>query len=441
LLIINATILTFDIKNPILFDSTIRIKNGFIVEIGKNLEPKYPDEEILDAHGMIVFPGMIIPHFHIYGTLARGIPLKGKPPQNFMEILQKLWWRLDKNLTEDDIRFSAYVALIDCIKSGTTTLFDHHASPNATDGSLDILAEVFDELGLRGCLSYEVSDRDGEKIAQAGIEENIRFSNLCCQNPNGMLAAKFGLHASFTLSDQTLETCKEVVKDLDSGFHLHLGEGKTDRYETQEKYGAGSPVKRLEKFGILNNKTIVAHGIDVKKEELDIFKVLGVTVIHNPQSNMNNGVGFSDVEKMMEMDLLVGLGTDGMTTNIFKEIQAAVILQKHQGKNPSAGGNSILKIVTENHKKIASQTFNVGLGEIKQGNCADLIFIKYDPPTPLNEENYWFHLLYGFGNFPAEHTMVSGKFLMKNREVLVCDEEKIMREARKYSKKLWDRFL
>jgi len=442
LLISNAAVITFSESNPIIFDGAIYIRGGVIQDIGSSsvLEKKYLDVEKYNANGQIILPGMIIPHFHIYGTFARGIPLKDDPPQNFLQNLKRLWWRLDKQLTPEEIRYSAYVALIDCIKAGTTTIFDHHASPYSISGILDILAEVFTEIGLRGCLCYEVSDRDGEKSVTDGINENIRFTEFCANDNSGFLTSCFGLHASFTLSDQTLVACKEVAEGCQLGFHFHLGEGQTDRLETKKQFGYDSPVVRLNKLRILNNRTIVAHAIDVNDDELKILKENGVTVVHNPQSNMNNGVGFADIEIMMDLGILAGLGTDGMTTNLFREIQAACLLPKHEKQNPSVGGDAIKKIIFENHKSIVSNVFNTGLGEIKVGNRADLIFFNYKPPTPMNEDNVWYHLLFGFGSSCVNSTMVDGKFLMKNREILVCDEKRILAAANNVAKRLWERF-
>ncbi len=441
MLIYNANIITFDPQNSFIEHGAILVRNGLIEEIGTGslLAKKYGEEEKYDARQRFILPGMIIPHFHIYSALARGIPVNGEPSENFLQILQKFWWRLDKKLTPEDIRFSAYVALIDSIKSGTTTLFDHHAGPGSVAGSLDILAAVFAEMGLRGCLSYEVSDRDGEKIARAGIAENIRFAEKCARQPSPSIAALFGLHASFTLSDETLRACREAADGLNLGFHFHLAEGKTDRRETKRKYGCRSPVQRLKKLGILRDHSIAAHAIDVDEKERRILKECGVTVVHNPQSNMNNGVGFADVTKMIDAGLMVGLGTDGMTTNLFREIQAAALLPKHEKRDPRAGGEWLKKIVTGNHARIASDIFQISLGRLQPGVCADLIFVKYDPPTPLYGDNFWQHLLFGFANSTVESTMAGGKFLMKDGEILVCDEEKILAGAREKAKKLWAR--
>ncbi len=442
MLITNATIITFDENQPLITDGAIAIIGNRIQEIGASVELSqcYLQEESLDAHHQLVLPGMILPHYHIYSALARGIPLQEEPPQNFLQILQRLWWRLDKQLSPVEIRASAQVALLDCIRSGITTVFDHHASPNAINGSLEILAEVFAELSLRGCLCYEVSDRDGECLAHAGIEENIRFAEYCRKNSSDSLAALFGLHASFTVSDRTLAACSEAARNQELGFHFHLAEGSTDRTETRRRYGHPSPVKRLANFGLLNDHTIAAHAVDVTSDELQILRDSGVMVVHNPQSNMNNGVGFADVEQILAAGIPVGLGTDGMTTNLLREIQAAYLLPKHEKRQPSAGGMALQTIIEQHHPRMAGQIFNRPIGKIQSGNLADLILIRYQPPTPITVDNYWQHLLFGFGNNPVQTMIVGGRVLMKDQEILICDAEKILAEARNCAAKFWQRF-
>src|SRR5262245_11725203 len=219
MLITNATLVTWGATGRILENHALFIEGDRIVDLGPSseLRVKYPREPELDARGQYVMPGNICAHTHFYGAFARGMALPGDPPKDFPEILERLWWRLDKSLTFVDIRYSALVCLIDAIKHGTTTLNDHHASPNAIEGSLDALAEAVEEAGLRACLCYEVSDRDGVEKTRAGIEENQRFLKSQFSNLNSQVAATFGLHASFTLSDATLEACRSVHA---GGFHI-----------------------------------------------------------------------------------------------------------------------------------------------------------------------------------------------------------------------------
>ena len=236
-------------------------------------------------------------HTHFYSAFSRGMAIPGLAPKDFPEILERLWWPLDKSLLEEDIRYSALLSLVDAIKHGTTTLIDHHASPNAIDGSLDIIAEAVDKSGARGVLCYEVTDRDGPDKAAAGIKENLRFINRLAANPHPRLAATFGLHASLTLSGATLQACRAAVPE-GTGFHIHAAESDADEWDSINKSGM-RVIDRLQKHEILGPKTISAHCVHIDAREMEILADTGTWVSHQPRSNMNNAVGVAPVESMM----------------------------------------------------------------------------------------------------------------------------------------------
>src|SRR5574341_314952 len=259
MLITNATLVTWESPNRILGDHAIYISGDQIHEVGptSKLEKLYPKAKKLNAHGQIVMPGGICAHTHFYGAFARGMAIPGSAPKDFPEILEKLWWPLDKSLLEEDIRYSALICLVDAIKHGTTTLIDHHASPNAIDGSLDIIAEAADKSGLRAVLCYEVTDRDGPEKAAAGIKENVRFMKRLATNPHPRLAGTFGLHASLTLSGATLQACRAAAPE-EAGFHIHVAEHEADEYDSLNKSNM-RVVDRLQNHEILGPKTTAAH--------------------------------------------------------------------------------------------------------------------------------------------------------------------------------------
>jgi cytosine/adenosine deaminase-related metal-dependent hydrolase len=213
LLVGNGLLITLDEKEGVRREGAVAIEGNLIKEVGDTnaLKEKYPQASFLDARGKVIMPGLINTHTHLYSTFARGIALKDPPPKNFLQILERLWWRLDKALTLEDVYYSALISLVDCVKNGTTTIMDHHASPFAVRGSLRAIARAAREVGVRSCLCYEVSDRDGEEIAGEGIEENAGFIEESRQAKDDLLAASFGLHASFTLSDRTLKACKRSI--------------------------------------------------------------------------------------------------------------------------------------------------------------------------------------------------------------------------------------
>jgi cytosine/adenosine deaminase-related metal-dependent hydrolase len=222
LLITNATLVNWTPRQ--VEGRAVFVEDGRIMDIGTtaDLIARHPTAEQFDARGRLLMPGNICAHTHFYGAFARGLAIPGSAPRDFPEILRKLWWPLDKSLTLEDVRLSALVCLVDAIKHGTTTLIDHHASPNAIDGSLDAIANAVDQAGLRAVLCYEVTDRDGPEKAKAGIAENVRFLRAAVSRPN--IGATFGLHASLTLSDETLKACVEANAPFGSGFHIHVAE-------------------------------------------------------------------------------------------------------------------------------------------------------------------------------------------------------------------------
>ncbi len=414
LLIRNALIATPD---RLLQDQSILIEDGLIKKIGRLEDIK---AKVIDARGKVVLPGLINAHTHFYSTFARGLT-KVKPSRDFQEILSNLWWRLDRKLTPEDCYYSALIAGMEAIRHGTTTIFDHHSSPHAIPGSLDRIAAAVNDLGLRACLCYEVSDRDGEKTAREGIEENLRFLHRC--TGNSRLQALFGLHASFTLSDKTLRRCAESAQ----GFHIHCAEDASDQKITQEKYGK-RVVERLRDAGILGPKTICSHAVHLGDREREMLAETQTAVVHNPQSNMNNGVGTMDLRGALEKGVLVGLGTDAMTNDMLEELRVATWLHRRP----------CVDLLLENNRRIANRYFD-RVGQLKEGWSADLILLDYVPPTPLTTSTFPSHLLLGLSQAPVDTTIVSGRILMQNKKLCLLDEPQITRKSRKLAATLWHR--
>ncbi|HXD11791.1 MAG TPA: amidohydrolase family protein, partial [Anaerolineales bacterium] len=336
MLITNARLITWEpAGNQILDNHAVLIENDRIVEIDTTgtLLAKYPDAEQVDARGQYVMPGNICAHTHFYGAYARGMAIPGTPPKDFPEILQKLWWPLDRSLDAESIQFSVLPCLVDAIKHGTTTLIDHHASPNAIDGALDIIAQKVEIAGLRAVLCYEVTDRDGEAKMKAGINENIRFLK---KKKSPLLAGTFGLHASLTLSDSSLDLCRQAAPD-DVGFHVHTAEHESDEYDSLHKSGL-RVIDRLQKHGILGPKTITAHGVHLDARELQILADTGTWLSHQPRSNMNNGVGVAQIESMLRTGIRVCLGNDGFSNAMWEEWKAAYLLHKVHHRDPRRMG-------------------------------------------------------------------------------------------------------
>jgi putative selenium metabolism protein SsnA len=444
MLIYNARLITWEKPNRILEGYALLIRDGLISKIGPSADllTQHPAAERLDAAGQYVMPGNICAHTHFYGALSRGMAIPGQPPRDFPAVLNKLWWPLDKSLTEEDIRYSALVCLIDAIKHGTTTLIDHHASPNAISGSLDVIADSVDQSGLRAVLCYEVTDRDGPEKSQAGIEENVRFIDRCKREKvaEGRIASTFGLHASLTLSEETLEACRRATSE-NTGFHIHVAEHEEDEYDSLYKSGLRI-VDRLHKHGILGENTIVAHAVHVDAREVELLADTRTWVTHQPRSNMNNGVGVADVESMLRAGIRVGMGNDGFSNTMWEEWKTAYLLHKVWRRDPRRmQGNLIADIAVYNNSDLAGRFFPQGLlGVIAPGAHADLIFVDYHPPTPMTKENLPWHILFGFHESFVTTTVVAGRVLMRDRVLQTLDEVVISSHARKIAQEVWKRY-
>ena len=442
MLITNGKLITWGKENKILDGYAIYIDGDKISEIAPEPElvQRYPDVVRVDAQGQYVMPGNICGHTHFYGAFSRGLAIPGDAPKNFPEILERLWWALDKSLDEDGVKYSALVCLVDAVKHGTTTLIDHHASPNAIDGSLDLIANTVEQAGVRASLCYEVTDRDGDEKMQAGIDENVRFIKRLQTQGHERLGAAFGLHASLTLSNTSLERCAAALPS-GSGFHIHAAEDRSDQDDSLSKSGL-RVIDRLDKFGILSDKSIVAHAIHVDAHEVQLLADSGTWVTHQPRSNMNNAVGVANVESMMRAGVNVALGNDGFMNAMWAEWKTAYLLHKSEFRDPRRmGGYDVVKMAVENNAKLAGMFFpNAPLAEISEGAYADLIFVDYHPFTEMTGGNLPWHILFGFHESMITTTIVGGKMLMKDRELLTLDEEKIAAKAREVSAKTWKQY-
>ncbi len=442
MLITNATIATGESPNRILTNHSIYISGDRIREVGPSskLEPLHPKIRRLDAGGQLVMPGAICAHTHFYSAFARGLAISGPPPKDFPDILRQLWWPLDRALLLDDVRYCALVCLVDAIRNGTTTLFDHHASPNAVDGSLDVIAEAVDRSGLRAVLCYEVSDRNGLEAADAAIKENVRVLRRLASKPQPRLAGAFGLHASLTLSGATLQACRSAAPE-GTGFHVHVAEHEADEYDSLAKTQM-RVVERLNNHGILGPRTIAAHCVHVDAAEIQTLKESKTWVTHQPRSNMNNAVGAAPVESLHRAGVRVCLGNDGFSNAMWDEWKAAYFLHKATNRDPRRmDGAQLMQMAIHNGAALASTFFpDSPIGMIAPGASADLAFIDYQSPTPLTSDNLPWHIVFGFQSRMVTTTIVAGKVLMKDRKLLTLDEDEIAAHARELAPKVWNRY-
>ena len=432
----NGIVVTLGEKNRVLWNATVVTDGEKITALGDSVDMKqrFTEAEVVDCTGKIILPGFICTHHHFYSTMARGMGIPGEPASNFVEILERLWWKVDRALDEEDVLLSAQLPLIDCIRNGTTTIIDHHASPAFRDGSLDQIENAVRQAGVRASLCYEVSDRN---IPGGGVAENKRFIKKVGQG-DGQIAAMMGMHASFTLSNATIEECVGIALAAGVGCHIHVAEDASDRVDTLAKYYI-TTIKRLHKLGVTGDKSIFVHCVHIDEDEMDILAETRTSVVHNPKSNMNNAVGVTPLFKLLKKGVLVGLGTDGMGSDMLVQMRCAYLLHRLANRDPRVAFMEAPQLLIQNNATIAERQFGLRLGEIAEGRPADLAIIDYQPPTPLSEANFLGHLIFGLVDATVDTTVCKGKILMQRKQLLVMDEERIAARSRELAPLMWKR--
>ncbi len=438
LIVADGTVITLGERGRVLPGHDVACSGGVITAIEPH-DSRRVAARVVDAGGKVVLPGFINAHTHFYSAFARGLG-KAAPSADFREVLEHLWWRLDRTLTLEDCRVSALVSLVDAVRHGTTTLIDHHASPGAVRGSLAAISGAVKSSGLRACLCYEVSDRDGAGVAADGIAENVEFITRCRHENDPHLRALFGLHASFTLTDATLERAATAGRELGVGFHVHVAEAAADQADCVGTHGV-RVVERLHRFGLLGPASIAAHCVHVNDREIALLAETGTFVAHNPQSNMNNAVGTANVLAMLGRGVPVGLGTDAMTTAMLEELRASIWAQRQAHGNPSAAFGEAVAMLTRANPRLASALWGLPVGELVPGAAADIAILDYDPPTPLTGENIAGHLVFGLSQARVDGTIGAGRVLMEGGRLrLDLDEPALMAHSRELAAKVWARF-
>ena len=436
----NGVVVTRDAQRPLINGGAVAVgDDGLISALGptRKLRREYPGAHFVDARGGLIMPGLINLHHHAYYTLARGLRPRPGAGKGLPALLEGRWWRLDRAMNLEDVYHGAAAAFLECVRSGVTTVFDHHASYGAVTGSLSEISRAADELGLRACLCYEVSDREGESKCRAAIQENVDFIREASRRGDGMRCGMMGMHAGFTLSDRTLEACMEALPAT-SGCHIHVAECLEDTTHSLQTYGK-SVVRRLRERGVLGRKTLAAHCIHLNWEDVQILRETDTAVIHCPRSNMCNAAGAADVTEYSRARVGLGLGTDGEAADMLGELAAASALCRHSSQNPDAGFEELPRALFTSNAAFANRFFETPLGVLKPGAAGDVIVLDYRPPTPLTAENLDLHLLAAAGTARVSTTAAAGKLLMEYGVLLCADEEKLLDGARKQAADLWRR--
>ena len=433
----NGVVVTGGDPLAVLVDGAVAWSDDRIVAVGPlaELNQQFPNARRLDARGGMILPGLINLHHHLYSALARGLA-PSSTPTDFWQVLELLWWRLDRALTRETVHLSALLGVADCIRWGCTTLFDHHASPSCVRDSLSTIAGVVDEIGLSAVLCYEVSDRNGHDEAVAGLVENLSFIDRHRDHPR--LRGTLGLHASFTVTDKTLDDAAER-RGGGCGCHIHVAEDPLDNEVSKSRFGK-APLQRLEERGLLDDKALLVHGIHLGPDSLTTIARNHSVLIHCPESNANNGVGRLDTERATDRGCTIGLGTDGMSSAMLRSLRAAFLAQRGGREDPTVGFAALPQIL-RNNALVARRFFDEPLlGEIAPDAPADLCVVDSPPPTPISADNAFGHLVYGAAEAPVRHTIARGQVLLEDFRHTTIDPEEIAAAAREATPELWERF-
>jgi putative selenium metabolism protein SsnA len=438
LLIKNGVLVTMDPERRILEGYAVAVEGGKVVEIDKALvlEKKHSQAEVIDAAGRIVIPGIVCSHSHLYGMLLRGASLNITPPSDFTQILQRVWWPVDEAMDFEDAYASALVACLEFAKSGVTTFADTYSGPNSISGVLDHIARAVEEVGIRGLIAFEATERHSAEEGTRGVQENVRFADKV--KPQSKARPLFSIHASFTVSDNLIRRVVELASKRHIPVTIHTSEGLGDVHHNLENYGKRT-VQRLRDVGLLGPNTVLAHCVNLDDNEVGILAETDTGVAHNPMSNMLNAVGVAPLLQMLKRNVRVGLGNDGYIFDMFENMRAAFLLHRVHHKNPNAiDPYTILQMATIN----GAGLYGMGkeIGSIEEGKKADIVIIKPNIlPTPLNANSVVGHLINTVDGDDVETVLVDGKQVVKNKRLLTFDEEKVQSVAQAAAAKLWDR--
>jgi len=431
----NANLVQLNLPK-IISNVDVIIDNELIIDIGKDAGDNYKAGKVFDLTNKYVSAGLVCSHNHFYSVLARGIIADIKPSTDFVSILNNLWWRLDRALDEDSLYYSGLIGALESIKAGTTSVFDHNASPSFINGSLSTLKKAFERIGLRGVLAYEITDRNGTDSMTDGINESLEFIKKIedeknDENSNHLIEAAIGAHAPFTLSNNSFEQIYDALINTNRGLHIHVAEDQYDSSYSHHHFGK-DVLHRLDELWLLNEKSLIVHGVHLTENDISILNERNSFLIHNPRSNMNNGVGYmSNLHKVKN----AALGTDGIGSNMFEELKFGFF--KNNDVKGKLTPDDFLKYL-QNGNVLLERYFDKKFGKIEKGYVADLVIYDYDPPTNFVDENIAGHFIYGFSSRDVETVIINGSVVYENRK-FPFDINEIYSEARSAAKKLWER--
>jgi len=438
LVVKNGILATMDSNRRILEDHAVAIEAGKVIEVDRTatLEKKYGRAEVIDGSGCIIMPGIICSHSHLYGMLLRGASLNIEPPSDFTQILQRVWWPMDEAMNFEDAYASALIACLEFAKSGVTTFADTYSGPKSISGVLDHIARAVEEIGIRGFIAFEATERHSAEEGARGVEENVRFAETV--KPESKARPLFSIHASFTVSDPLIRQVKQLAQKHHAPITIHASEGLVDLHHNMENYGKRT-VERLHDVGLLGPDVVLAHCVNLDEHEINLIAQTKTGIAHNPMSNMLNAVGVAPILKMLSRNVTVGLGNDGYIFDMFENMRTAYLLHRVNSRNPNAiDPYTILEMATRNGAALYGVQSQIG--SIEPGKRADLILIRPSIlPTPLTTSSVVAHLINTVDGDDVETVIVDGKLIVKDKKLLTFDENKAQHIAQTAAAKLWDR--
>ncbi len=435
-LIKNATIVTMDSQRRILKNADLLVDNSKIAAISTKI--KEPADQVIDGTGRMVLPGFICGHTHLYGIMLRGAPLDIKPTTDFLQILDRIWWKVDSAFVNEDAYASALASCYEFIRSGTTCFADTYSGPGSIERVLDVIAKGVTETGMRGILAFEATERNSKEEGERGLKENVRFIKKLQKTPNSLLYGMYSLHASFTLSDELIQKTREQADQLPAPLTIHTSEGLIDVYHNIERYDKRT-VERLFDLGVLGPDVVLAHCVHVNRDELQLIKGSGASVAHNPMSNMNNAVGVSPVKEMYELGIPVCLGNDGFIFDVVENIRTAYLIHKvHHLDTRVTTPQQVIEMATIN----GAQAYGLGdqLGSLEPGKLADLVLLHPNPRiTPILPEGVYGYIVYGCTAHDIEHVFVNGKHVVKDHQVVSVNPDVVEKALGRVVPTLWEK--
>ncbi len=415
-----------ELHPPRMGKADVVVRGDVVVQVGGTIPEAVPR---VDVSGCVVTPAFVVAHTHLYMSLTCGMPPPPSTPRTLADHLQWVWWALDKALDDDLVHTSALAGAAMAAKAGVACVIDHHSSPRAIDGSLDRIEAALDEVGIRGVLCYETSDRDGRGRRDGGLAENKRFLEKV-RSGKTRHRALVGAHAPMTLNDDTLDALREVADAYAAGMHLHVAEDLTDHLDA-ERIRKTPLAKRLERLGIARRGSVIAHAVQLDAETAELVTQAGGTIVTNPRSNMAHGVGVCGIGGGR-----VALGTDGVDNDVLAEARA--YWMRHTEARDGLGRETGARIAAG--QELAQQLFaDPAPPRIVAGARADLTVLDYDPITPMTPSNVADHVARSWTSAHVRHTMVGGRFVVRDRKLAHVDERELLLRARAAASRLWER--